>query len=29
MGVILFSIYVALFKVEQSTEIRKPCTGSY
>jgi len=29
MGVILFSIYVALSKVEQSTEIRKPCNGFY
>jgi len=29
MGVTLFSIYVAFFKAEQSTEIRKPCTGSY
>jgi len=29
MDVILFSIYVALFKVKQSTNIRKLCTGSY
>jgi hypothetical protein len=28
-GCIFFSIYVAPFKVEQSTEIRKPCTDLY